>query len=161
MREISDRPSSNRQSGLKYSNLLLTLWLYTFLILKYNSLFCRRLTQVSSFSLFLWNTAGTTSRQNENRNLATCSSKFELKAAAVLASSTLSINIRKSQPQHCRVVIERISGLTVRSQNYQKCLAGMIFFLIYDSWVAFDYSTSPRSPPCAILSLARGIISRS
>ena len=72
--------------SLKNANLLLTLRLYTILILKYNSLFCRRLTQVSSVSLFLWNTASITSLYTAKlkSNLSTCWSKFEMRAATYL-----------------------------------------------------------------------------
>ena len=49
--------------------------------------------------------------ENENRNLATCSSKFELKVASCVEQTPNQYwNIA---PQHCRVPIKRTSGLTV------------------------------------------------
>ena len=72
--------------SLKNANLLLKLRLYTFLILEYNSMFGIRLTQVSSVSLFLWNTASIPFLYTGKwkSNLSTCWSKFEMKAATYL-----------------------------------------------------------------------------
>ena len=50
--------------------------------------------------------------ENEKLNLATCSSKLELKVASCVEQTTN--QYRNIAPQHCRVPIKRTSGLTVK-----------------------------------------------
>ena len=61
--------------------------------------------------------------KNENRNLATCSSKYELKVASCVEQTANQYwNIA---PQHCRVPIKRTSGLTVNTTPDRNCTCKM------------------------------------